>query len=274
MTVCNEGPKEVPKGASRRKKGACRCGLYGYTVCGAALFCSPCPCNPLPTAQTPCSPLPNPRRPIPPPGWPSSMTRSAKPSNTTLAGDRRRRVRQDQHAGAPRRASDRQGRRSAPHPADDVFAPRRVEMTRRVERIAGKVLGDKAAVMTRGADLGRHVSRHRRAACLREYAELIGLDPAFTIHDREDSADLMNLVRHELGLVGEGAAGFRPRAPALRSIRAASIPARRSNGARTTRFRGAASGSNELRSCSPPMSRPSSARTCSITTICCSTGRR
>ena len=27
----------------------------------------------------------------------------------------------------------------------------------------------------------------------------IGLDPAFTIHDREDSADLINLVRHELG---------------------------------------------------------------------------
>lgn len=27
----------------------------------------------------------------------------------------------------------------------------------------------------------------------------IGLDPAFTIHDREDSADLMNLARHELG---------------------------------------------------------------------------
>ena len=25
------------------------------------------------------------------------------------------------------------------------------------------------------------------------------LDPAFTIHDREDSADLMNLVRHEQG---------------------------------------------------------------------------
>ena len=35
--------------------------------------------------------------------------------------------------------------------------------------------------------------------CLRDYAEQIGLDPAFTIHDREDSADLMNLVRHELG---------------------------------------------------------------------------
>ena len=27
-------------------------------------------------------------------------------------------------------------------------------------------------------------------------AEQIGLNPAFTIHDREDSADLMNLFRH------------------------------------------------------------------------------
>ena len=37
------------------------------------------------------------------------------------------------------------------------------------------------------------------ARLLREYAEQIGIDPAFTIHDREDSADLMNLVRHERG---------------------------------------------------------------------------
>jgi hypothetical protein len=35
---------------------------------------------------------------------------------------------------------------------------------------------------------------------LREYAPRIGLEPTFTIHDREDSADLMNLVRHDLGL--------------------------------------------------------------------------
>jgi DNA helicase II / ATP-dependent DNA helicase PcrA len=34
---------------------------------------------------------------------------------------------------------------------------------------------------------------------LRTYANEIGLDPAFTIHDREDSADLLNLVRHCLG---------------------------------------------------------------------------
>lgn len=38
------------------------------------------------------------------------------------------------------------------------------------------------------------------ARLLREHAPAIGLDPAFTIHDREDSADLLNLVRHELGL--------------------------------------------------------------------------
>lgn len=37
------------------------------------------------------------------------------------------------------------------------------------------------------------------ARLLRDYAEQIGLDPAFTIHDREDSAGLMKLVRHELG---------------------------------------------------------------------------
>ena len=38
------------------------------------------------------------------------------------------------------------------------------------------------------------------ARLLRDHAGRIGLDPGFTIHDREDSADLLNLVRHELGL--------------------------------------------------------------------------
>jgi DNA helicase II / ATP-dependent DNA helicase PcrA len=37
------------------------------------------------------------------------------------------------------------------------------------------------------------------ARLLRAYANEIGLDPGFTIHDREDSADLLNLVRHQLG---------------------------------------------------------------------------
>ena len=37
------------------------------------------------------------------------------------------------------------------------------------------------------------------ARLLSEYALDIGLSNIFTIHDREDSADLMNLVRHDLG---------------------------------------------------------------------------
>ena len=72
------------------------------------------------------------------------------------------------------------------------------EMTRRVERIARKVLGDNAGVMTDALPWAG-TFHGIGARLLRDYAEQIGLDPAFTIHDREDSADLMNLVRHELG---------------------------------------------------------------------------
>ena len=38
------------------------------------------------------------------------------------------------------------------------------------------------------------------ARLLRNTPERIGLDTSFTIHDREDFADLMNLIRHEQGL--------------------------------------------------------------------------
>jgi len=73
------------------------------------------------------------------------------------------------------------------------------EMTQRVERIARKVLGGNARVMTDGLTWAG-TFHGIGARLLREHAEQIGLDPAFTIHDREDSADLMNLVRHERGL--------------------------------------------------------------------------
>ena len=74
-----------------------------------------------------------------------------------------------------------------------------VEMKRRIERIAGEVLGDKAAALTAG--LSWAGTFHSVAArVLREHAAEIGLDPAFTIHDRSDAADLMNMVRHRLGL--------------------------------------------------------------------------
>jgi DNA helicase-2/ATP-dependent DNA helicase PcrA len=73
------------------------------------------------------------------------------------------------------------------------------EMARRVERICSQVLGANAGIMT-DALAWAGTFHGIGARLLREYAEQIGLDPAFTIHDREDSADLMNLVRHQLGL--------------------------------------------------------------------------
>ena len=72
------------------------------------------------------------------------------------------------------------------------------EMARRVERIARQVMGHSAGAMT-DALAWAGTFHGIGARLLREYADQIGLDPAFTIHDREDSADLMNLVRHELG---------------------------------------------------------------------------
>jgi len=72
------------------------------------------------------------------------------------------------------------------------------EMTRRVERICGEALGARDGVIADG--LAWAGTFHATGArLLREYATEIGLDPAFSIHDREDSADLMNLVRHDLG---------------------------------------------------------------------------
>ena len=71
------------------------------------------------------------------------------------------------------------------------------ELGRRVDRICRQVLGDKAM----GEALTWSGTFHGIGArLLRHYAEQVGLTIDFTIHDREDSADLMNLVRHELGL--------------------------------------------------------------------------
>ena len=73
------------------------------------------------------------------------------------------------------------------------------EMGRRARRIASQLSPRHARLVGEGfpwAGTFHGVG----ARLLREYAGRIGLDPAFTIHDREDSADLMNLVRHELTL--------------------------------------------------------------------------
>jgi DNA helicase-2/ATP-dependent DNA helicase PcrA len=71
-------------------------------------------------------------------------------------------------------------------------------MTKRVERIARKVMGDSAGIMI-DALAWSGTFHGIGARLLREYSDQIGLDPQFTIHDREDSADLMNLIRHEKG---------------------------------------------------------------------------
>ena len=71
------------------------------------------------------------------------------------------------------------------------------EMSRRVERIVGNALG---ASLAAAAALDWSGTFHGIGArLLREYAQHVGLDAAFTIHDREDSADLMNIIRHDLG---------------------------------------------------------------------------
>ena len=72
------------------------------------------------------------------------------------------------------------------------------ELNRRVQRILARRLAPEAAAAATPSYSGTFHSIGARL--LREYAPRIGLDPAFTIHDREDSADLMALCRHEAGL--------------------------------------------------------------------------
>jgi len=147
-----------------------------------------------------------------------------------------------------------------------------VEMIRRVERIAAHVLPDQAWV---AADtLSWSGTFHAIGArFLREYAEQIGLDRAFTIHDREDSAHLMNLLRHDLGL-----SKTEERFPAKNTClaiysRTVNAKPRLMRSSKTT-FPGVLVGRMSPRRYSVPMSRPSNGRTSSITMISSSTGRR
>jgi DNA helicase-2/ATP-dependent DNA helicase PcrA len=72
------------------------------------------------------------------------------------------------------------------------------EMIRRVERLCLEVLGPKAAL---AQGLSWAGTFHAVAArLLRLHAERLGLEPAFTILDRADAADLLDLVREEAGL--------------------------------------------------------------------------
>ena len=72
------------------------------------------------------------------------------------------------------------------------------ELGRRVERLLARRLAPEAAAAATPAYAGTFHAIGARL--LREYAPRLGLDSQFTIHDREDSADLMNWARHEAGL--------------------------------------------------------------------------
>ncbi len=72
------------------------------------------------------------------------------------------------------------------------------ELGRRVERLLARRLAPEAAAAATPAYAGTFHGLGARL--LREHATRLGLDPQFTIHDREDSADLMNWARHEAGL--------------------------------------------------------------------------
>jgi DNA helicase-2/ATP-dependent DNA helicase PcrA len=67
---------------------------------------------------------------------------------------------------------------------------------------AGRVCGEGPAAKVWGGTF--HATAGR---LLRQYGRLIGLAPEFTVMDQEDAADLMNLVRGDLGL-GQGARRF------------------------------------------------------------------
>jgi ATP-dependent DNA helicase UvrD/PcrA len=72
------------------------------------------------------------------------------------------------------------------------------EMGRRVEHITANAMREHACLMTQ-AITWSGTFHAVGARLLREHAERIGLDRSFTIYDREDSADLINLIRHDLG---------------------------------------------------------------------------
>ena len=138
----------------------------------------------------------------------SSMGSSAKPLSTTsgVADDNRRPLLVIAGAGSGKTKT--LAHRVA-HLIVNGADPRRVllltfsrraaaELARRVQRISAQVLGTSSKPVT-DALTWAGTFHGIGARLLRESADRVGLASTFTIHDREDSADLMNLVRHQCG---------------------------------------------------------------------------
>jgi ATP-dependent DNA helicase UvrD/PcrA len=84
-----------------------------------------------------------------------------------------------------------------------------IEMIRRVEHIIREVMSVDPRVI-KDALTWAGTFHAIGARLLREYALTIGIDPAFTIHDREDSADLMNLAQGATGAVDRAVVSLVP----------------------------------------------------------------
>ena len=163
-------------------------------------------------------------------------------------------------------------RRSAAHPADDLSrgAGGRDDAARRAYLRAG-MLG-RSRRRRPAHRLGGHLPRV--GARLLRLCRSVGLDAGFTIHDRGDSADLMDLVRARARTASKRQAFPAQGDLPGRSIRARSTRRRRSTRCWRRLSRGARNGKRSSRGCSPPTSKRSRRRACSITTTCCCTGRR
>jgi DNA helicase-2/ATP-dependent DNA helicase PcrA len=80
------------------------------------------------------------------------------------------------------------------------------EMIKRTQHIVGEVMSDRGkagdrSVTSRLTWAGTFHSVGGRI--LRLYAKHLGLDPNFTVLDRSDAADLMDVIRHEMGFSGK-----------------------------------------------------------------------
>jgi DNA helicase-2/ATP-dependent DNA helicase PcrA len=82
-----------------------------------------------------------------------------------------------------------------------------LEMTRRAQQVVADVLRPAAGASAPRAHVRLPWSGTFHAIgnrLIREYAGRLGLDPSFSVLDRSDAADLMDLVRHRLGLSTTG----------------------------------------------------------------------
>ncbi len=76
-----------------------------------------------------------------------------------------------------------------------------VEMTRRVDAIVRQAVRGRKGVLLPAGVLPWSGTFHSIAnRLLRRFAPNLGLDPGFSVLDRGDAADVMDVVRHELGL--------------------------------------------------------------------------